>query len=411
MIMETTADHHTRRSFTTSSPSSAVGFTLLPSELIEKILLSLALPELVRVKSLNRSVSRIASDPAFLREFNALSSSATWLFLYKKRSWHRDAVLQGFTSGSSSWFRVEIRDPIRPGGGESLYFLTAAGNFFLFASNSRKEVISVDLAARTARTIPPSPLGPRGTSSWRRSGMKLVVSRSDRNQFRFMFGELVDSRPVLFLYSSETNTWRSVEAREARGGEWSDHIFLNVSNGPEENLVMAVRLSDGLDPQPVVVRPRFNAAEGGGQQPPSAVGFSWGNVTIDRVHVYGDGYTMVVRSKGGDGGVRVLESMELWGLDGDNRKWRYLSGVPVKIMEVIRKPYKAMVGCVEGRREIGRINGVLMCNFEGLWDVVWVEYDVGRKDWSLVPVPDCKMMGLNLAGIAVSSGLTMSESP
>ncbi|CAN0900304.1 hypothetical protein LINGRAHAP2_LOCUS20765 [Linum grandiflorum] len=415
--------HHSRRSSSSPSPSSAVGFALLPSELIETILLSLVLPELFRLKSLNKSVSRIISDRNFVRQFNSRSTSATWLFLYKKR-WHKDAILQGFTRRSDRvWFKIEIGDLLRlvicPG--ESLYFLTASGNVFLFASNTRKEVIAVNLVAKTATKLPPSPLGPRGTSSWRRSGMKLVSSGSDAH-FRFMFGELVDSRPFLFIYSSDSDTWQSLEALD--GGDYDydydhpvndddRHVFLNISNGPEENMLIAVRLGRWWD-QPVVLRPRYESNNRNGLVGHQAVGFSWGNMATDQVHVYGDGYTMVIRSKGGEGaGIRVLESMELWELDG-GRKWRYTSGAPMMIMEEIKKkPYRAMMGCLalEGSREGGKINGVLLCNFEGIWDVVWVCFDLGKREWRLVQVADCKMKGLNLAGIAFSSGLTLSSNP
>ncbi|EEF33022.1 uncharacterized protein LOC8276207 [Ricinus communis] len=390
-----------------NSSSNAIGFCLLPCELIQHILLNLALPEIIGLKSLNKSISDIISDQVFVREYNSKSRSTNWLFVYKKR-WHRDAVLHGFTDHSDRWFKLQIADLLKPiiCTGDSVYFLAASGNFFLFSCNSLKEVIAVNLACKTVKKIPPSPLGPRGTSSWRRSGMKLV-SRS--NSFRFLFAELVETRPVLFVYASETDTWRSMEGKEhvdklPRGSQRvGDYIYLNVVNGPYESVVMAIALES--PDEPLVVRLRFGGERDDGER--LTVGFSWGNVT-DRLYVYGDGYMLVIKSNGvGDAetGARVLNDIELWGLGSSGRRWEYNSRIPSEIMETIKKPYRVIMGCLEHRD--GVIRAALLSNFEGLWDIIWLCYNLQRCYWTWVPLPICKMKGLNMAGIAFSSGLTL----
>ncbi|XP_021592980.1 uncharacterized protein LOC110600427 [Manihot esculenta] len=386
---------------------NSVGFCLLPSELIHRILLNLAIPEILFIKSLNKSFSDLISDQIFVRYYNLRSRSTTWLFVFKKR-WHRDSVLHGFSDQSDRWFKLQIANLLKPliSPGESIYFLAASGDVFLFSFNSRKEVIAVNLSAKTVKKIPPSPLGPRGTSSWRRSGMKLV---SGSNSFRFLFAELVENRPVLFLYSSETDKWLSIEAREnierlPRGFQREgNYIFLNVVNGPYESVIMIAGL-ETFD-APIVVRPRFEGGREDGQQ--LTVGFSWGNV-IDRLHVYGDGHMLIIKSNGvGDAstGARMLNDIELWGLVTSGGQWERDSKVPSKIIEEIKKPYRVIMGCLERREEI--IRAVLLSNYEGLWDIIWLSYDIGRGYWNWIPVPNCNMKGLNMAGIAFSSGLSL----
>ncbi|KAJ4845704.1 hypothetical protein Tsubulata_042417 [Turnera subulata] len=393
--------------------AAAIGFCLLPSELIQNILLYLALPEIMHVKSLNKSIADIVSCRDFVREYNSQSSSRTWLFVYKKR-WHRDAILHGFTDQSNRWFSIQIASFFKllicPG--ENIYFLTASGNFFLFVCNTRREVIAVNFVTKTVKRIPSSPLGPRGTSSWRRSGMKLV---SGPDHFRFLFAELVDGHPVLFVYSSETDRWQSVEAREEgldvypRGNQVAaDHIFLNVVNGPHESMVIAVDL-DG-DDAPIILRPRFYHGQNGRQPQSTVVGFSLENI-FDRMYVYGDGQVLIIKSKGGhhddvDAGVRTVNGIELWGLGLDGRHWVYLSKVPCEIVDQIKKPYRVMRGCLQRRNGIIRV--CLLSNFEGSWDIIWLSYDIKRSHWTWVPLPEYKTTGLNMAGIAFSSGLTLS---
>ncbi|KAG5020041.1 hypothetical protein AAZX31_06G201800 [Glycine max] len=390
-----------------STTKNAIGLCLLPQELIQNIFLSLVLPEIIRLKLLNKSFSRIISDNTFVRQYNSLSTSTTWLFVYKKR-WLRDAALHSFTDRSSDrWFRIPISELLKPiqFHGEDLYFLAASNNVFLFASNTVREVVAVNLISVTVKKIPPSPLGPRGTSSWRRSGMKLVTDPTGSGHFRFMFAEFVDNRPVLFVYESRTDTWRSTEAEEnTNTNEFSfsfsprgaGHVFLNVVHGPMESVLVAT-MPDECD-KSVVLRPRFNVA---GANDDLTVGFSWGNV-MDMLHVYGDGYMMVVKSEGGNTrNVRVLKRVELWGLSLDGRKWEFVSAVP----GVIEKPYAAMMGCLEEKN--GVVRAALVSNCEGVWDMTWLSFDTKWNRWTWMPLPDCKMKGWNMAGISFSSGLTL----
>ncbi|XP_052200634.1 uncharacterized protein LOC127807012 [Diospyros lotus] len=347
-----------------SSMTSTVGFSLLPSELLHHIILDLALPDIVRLKFTNKFITSVISDQDFVREYNLRANSATWLFLYKKR-WHRDSALHGFTDSSDRWFRfsiAELLNSVVPPG-EDIYFLTSSGNHFLFALNTSQEVVCVNLMTKTVKRIPSSPLGPRGTSSWRRS-----------------------------------------RAREKAGdspsfdGGVADLIFLSVVNGRGGSVLI------GFGSQahnPVVLRPRFN---GGVEEDSPAVGFSWGNLA-DRLHVYGDGHVMMIRSCGGGGKARMLKSVELWALSPNGGSWEPISAVPNGLIEKIRKPYGVIMGCLE-RRE-GTIRAVLMSNYEASWDIIWLSYDTSRKHWTWVPLPDCKMKGSNMAGIGFSSGLIL----
>ncbi|KAJ6673720.1 GRAS FAMILY TRANSCRIPTION FACTOR FAMILY PROTEIN [Salix viminalis] len=381
--------------------ANTVGFCLLPSEIIQNILLHLALPEIICLKSVSRFVAGVISDQNFERAYNSQSRPSAWLFVYKKR-WNRDAILHGFNDRSGRWFNFRVDGLLKPVicPGDQIYFLTASSNVFLFVSNTRRELLALDLGTKAVRTIPPSPLGPRGTSSWRRSGMKLVATGS--GHFQFLFVDLVHSSPVLFVYSSKTDTWQSVEAREGlaemprvfqkEGG----HVLLDAINGPYESTVTAVGLECGAynNHAPIVLRPKFNPGHTDG---------------LDRLQVFGDGNMLVVKSHGVDNaGVRMVSDIELWGglrLNGSWQNWEVVSKVPRRIKEQIRKPYRAMRGCLE-RRE-GIIRAVLVSNYDGLWDIIWLSYDTGRSLWTWLPLPDCEMKGLNMAGIAFSSGLTL----
>ncbi|QHO60054.1 hypothetical protein HN51_014171 [Arachis hypogaea] len=386
-----------------SSTPNAIGLCLLPQELIQNIFLSLVLPEILPLKLLNKSFSRIISDHTFVRRCNSVSAATTWLFVYKKR-WLRDAVLHAFTHRSSHrWFRIRIAD-LHFHADNDLYFLAASANFFLFASNTVREVIAVNLVTLAVKRIPPSPLGPRGTSSWRRSGMKLVSHPDGSDHFRFLFAECVDNRPVLFVYNSETDTWKSTEGKESTGSSGivprgGGNIFLSVAHGPQESVLVACTAQCEA---PTVVRPRFDprGSDGG-----LSVGYSWGNV-IDRLHVYGDGYMMIVKSEGGERGKgRVLKGVELWGLSLDGRKWEFVSVVPSELMKVVEKPYGVMMGCLEEKN--GILRAALVSNSEGFWNMIWLSYDATCNHWTWIPVPDCKMKGWNMAGISFSSGLIL----
>ncbi|KAF5192619.1 Gras family transcription factor family protein [Thalictrum thalictroides] len=385
--------------------SNAVSFSLLPSELIEDIFLRLALPEIFRLKCVSKTLTSVIYGNDFRTEFNLRSSSDTWLFVYKKRS-PRDSVLYGFTYRSNRWFKIPIVEflfPIVPPG-EDLYFLTASGGFFLFASNNCRELIAVNLTLNTVKKIPPSPLGPRGTSSWRRSGLKLIAGPPDSDKFRFLFAELYENRPVLFEYSSETDTWKSYEAKEDEGNEprvsqLKEKVFLSVVHRRNDSILLAVETNDHHNNPPLVLRPRFNGEE----QERLAIGFSRGNAAISRLHVYGDSCMVIVRSEGER--VRVFSCIEVWGLCKDGRGWKFISKVPTGLVDKVRKPYGVMMGCLEERDGIVRV--VLVTNNEGVWDLIWLCYEMGSREWSWVPLPEFRMKGLNMAGITISSGLTL----
>ncbi|KAK9269359.1 hypothetical protein L1049_001130 [Liquidambar formosana] len=389
--------------------STAVGFCVLPSELIHNILLHLALPEIVRLKSVSKSIAAIISDHDFIRQCNLRSRFSNWIFVCKKR-WRRDSILQGFADGSDRWFKIPVADHLISAScpREDLYFLAASGNFFLFASNTSQEVISVNFMTKTVKKIPPTPLVPRGMSSWRRSGMKLVSGSTSSDRFRFMFVELHENHPVLYEYDSQTDNWRSMEAQENTENLPSVHkrgehlIFLHAMNGHNESTIIAVGSNSGDDaPPPVVSRPRF---DGEGNEEHQLV--SWDSM-FDRFRVYGDGNMMIVRSMG-DQNPRVwtLSGIEVWGMSLNGRCWEYMTRVPSELIEQIKKPYGVMKGCLEEREGIIRV--VLMSNYEGLWDIIWLCYEKRKCQWSWVPVPDCNMKGQNMAGIAFSSGLALS---
>ncbi|XWS70642.1 hypothetical protein CRYUN_Cryun03dG0064200 [Craigia yunnanensis] len=218
-------------------------------------------------------------------------------------------------------------------------------------------------------------IGSTRTSSWRRSGMKLVPESSGSGHFRFLFVELVENYPVLFEYNSETDRWQSIEAREIYGNfPGSDCMFLNALNGPYERLVVAV----GSEyKSPAIQRPSL---ENGEQQSSST--FSWVNIN-NRSQVYGDGHMMILRSRGVDNmdrRVKMLSSIEMWGISLNSGNWEYISNVPSDIMKQIGKPYGVIIGCLEAR--YGIIRAVLMSNFEGLWDIIWLTYDKERSLWA-----------------------------
>lgn len=365
--------------------SSAVGsLHLLPSELLHSILLRLPLPDLLRLRSLSRLLLSSISAPEFRRTYQ---STSPWLFLFQKRP-PRSSLLRGFDPRSARWFTFPslsalIAAPALPPG-DDLYLLAAAPPaIFLLASNGLRQLIAVDLISNTVKKIPHSPLGPRGTSSWRRSGLKLVVSQGQGPgpSFQFLFAELLENRPVLFDYQSTTDTWRSIQveggvSRPPRGG-----VRLSVAQSGHESVVLC---TDG----PVVCRPRFRRA---------------GHLDTDyRLHVYGDGYMAVVRSAGSGARTKVVREVEVWGLSSDGREWELVGGVGAESMgSGVGRPYGVMMGCLEEREGVIRL--VLVSNCRGIWGLMWLNYDRSKGEWEWVPVPDCGTEGLNMAGIAISS--------
>ncbi|XP_062216370.1 uncharacterized protein LOC133916630 [Phragmites australis] len=386
--------------------SAALGpLLLLPSELLHEILLRLAVPELLRVRSVARPLSHLITSPDFRRLYHLSSASsgpgpaAAWLLLFKKLP-PRDAAIRGFHGPSGRWFRIPVSAILAPAvpPGEDLYFLAASGSSFLFAANGRRELVVVDLTSRAARRLPPSPLGPRGTSSWRRFGLKLVADPPGSNRFRFMFAELVNNTPFLFEYRSETDTWQQSEAVLAEGAApvpaAPDGTYLCAAHaGPDCVMVYS---GPGAEDRPVFFRPRF---------PPHNP-----NNAGDRLHVYGDGSAAVVRSAVIDdppsrNRVKVVTAVDLYGFRASSvvgGDWELVASVPAELIDGFRKPYAVMTGLLAEREGVVRL--VLISNCRGAWDLVWLSYDRERGEWQWVPVPDWgTSKGLNMAGIAVSS--------
>ncbi|XP_047060229.1 uncharacterized protein LOC124666941 [Lolium rigidum] len=390
------SDHHLAGEHHPSPASTALGtLLLLPSELLHEILIRLALPELLRVRSVARPLSHLISSADFRRFYHLSSASsgpapaAAWLLIFKKLP-PRGAALRGFHGPSGRWFRIPVSDIISPAvpPGEDLYFLAASGSSFLFAANGRRELVVVDLSSQSARRLPPSPLGPRGTSSWRRFGLKLVADPPGSNRFRFMFAELVNNTPFLFEYQSDTDTWRSSEAALVAGPSapaGPDGTYLCAAHaGPDCVMVYS---GPGAD-RPVFFRPRFPHNLGGHG---------------DRLHVYGDGSAVVVRSTAVEARTKVVAGVELYGFGPEvGGDWQLVSTVPAELVEGFRKPYAVMTGLLAEREGVIRL--ILISNCRGAWDLVWLSYDPASAEWRWVPVPDWGgVKGLNMAGIAVSS--------
>lgn len=237
--------------------------------------------------------------------------------------------------------------------------------------------------------------------------MKLIGTNGSTH-FMFLFVESVQNHPILFTYSSETDTWQIREAEENNvTSDEGDYIFLNLMNGTRDNVVIVVGLRTLT---PVILRTRFNGSGTHPQEDPNpTVGFSWGNL-VDRLHVYGDGYMMIIRSNndifnGVDRGTRVLGSIELWRLSRIGARWELASEVPAGLIGKFRRPYGVLMGCLESRA--GILRAALVSNLEGSWDIIWLSYDQLSNKWNYILVPDCRMKGSNMAGIAFSNGLTL----
>ncbi|RWR73245.1 F-box domain-containing protein [Cinnamomum micranthum f. kanehirae] len=181
---------------------------------------------------------------------------------------------------------------------------------------------------------------------------------------------MYENRPVLFAYCSETDTWRSAVAAEddvgvTRSGE-NNIIFLSVIHRRRESVIISAAGPESE--RPIVFRPRFDGGVEG-----LAVGLIAGDAA-DRLHVYGDGKMAVVRSDGEVGSMRVrafvIICIELWGVSLDGNGWDFICRVPKKLIERIKKPYGVMMGCLEERDGVVRV--VLLSNYEGLWDLIWL---------------------------------------
>ncbi|CAA6671724.1 unnamed protein product [Spirodela intermedia] len=338
--------------------ATTVGLCLLPSELLHEIFSRLALPDLLRL----RAASKVLAG-----EFRGacVGLGGTWLFLFKKRP-PRDAVLRGFNDRAGRWFRFRVATILRaaaPPGDDDLYFLAADGDFFLFASNERRELIAANLRTGAARRLPASPLGPRGTSSWRRPGLKLLAGPSGTEHFRFLFAEVTQQGPVLFEYSSEAGAWRSSPAEQTAAPPPPGAALLNAA--PEIVRWSSARAARGE---------RCSSARG---SPRPATGCA-----------------------------STATGTSPWSALGDELRrgrWEMVAGAPPELIEMAGRPYCVMTGCLEEAG--GVVTLVLMSNYKGMWDLTWVTFDKKMGRWGSVPVPDYGAKGLNMAGIAITSSL------
>nr|GEV22767.1 hypothetical protein [Tanacetum cinerariifolium] len=120
---------------------------------------------------------------------------------------------------------------------------------------------------------------------------------------------------------------------------------------------------------------------------------------------------LIVRSgseseDGASRGIRVVKGVDLWGLSPNGRQWTLVSNVPIWLIDEIKKPYGVMMGCLEKKE--GTIRAILMSYFEGVWDIIWLSFDIEKSKWALVPLLEFKMEGSNMAGVTFSSGLTIT---
>ncbi|KAL9684204.1 hypothetical protein QQ045_021638 [Rhodiola kirilowii] len=396
------------------SETKAVGFLLLPTDLIHSICLRLALPEIPRLRSVSKSFKTLTSDPSFLHHYNFKSSKVPWLFIYTKR-WGQDAVLKGITTGSDQWFNFSIKEFLAPivHRSDDLYFLTACGNVFLFAINTSKEIVSVNLMTKLVEKIPPSPLGPRDTSSWRRSGMKMIPGSGGggADHFRFFFLEYVENQMFLYDYDSLTRKWRSTFVNEHVARDFTlctddtsrnGYIFLTVLNNQGENLTLATGSSDKNYTPLIIVSPSFV------HRSRPSVDVEDSSMVVDQmIRIYSDGTMLEGKSSNliENETTMITVSVELWGcLSSNGAHWEMISALPKKLL--MKRPYGVMRGCLE--RKNGVVRAALMSNYDGFWDIIWLSYEMEKREWTCTLLPDCKMKGGNMGGIAFSSGLTLS---
>ncbi|KAK3028070.1 hypothetical protein RJ639_039361 [Escallonia herrerae] len=125
--------------------------------------------------------------------------------------------------------------------------------------------------------------------------------------------------------------------------------------------------------------------------------------------VIGDGKMVIVRSDGVDdknNRVRMLKGVELWGLTANDKHWQFISETSREIVAEIKKPYAMIKGCLEERNGTFRV--ALMSNFQGVWDIIWLSYDIGSRNWSNIVLPNCQIDGSSMVGVSFSSGLVLS---
>ncbi|KAF3791875.1 hypothetical protein EJ110_NYTH11848 [Nymphaea thermarum] len=362
------------------------GFSVLPSELIENIILRLPLPEIICLSSACKGLNSMISSVEFQRKYNKLSSD-NWIFVFKKQPFKKSTIF-GFSSACNRWFRFPIAQLLEPvvSPGEDIYLLAASAGFFLFSLNNCQELVVTNPVSKSTQKIPTNPLGRRGTSSWRRPSMKLIGNRTS-GSFKFMFIEDLGQGPVLYLYRSATNMWSITEAQEMTRQVKENMVFLTAAH------IVGVSLETNV--AACIYRP---SSEEGSQG--LSIGLLGAYMT-GPLHIYGDGRLVVVRSESIDGRSRAIKEIEIWGLNLDGRKWKLFGRTPHSLLESVRKPFEVLTGRLEDREGVVRV--ILVSYFEGRWNMLWISYDSLKMDWHMAELPEFGMKGINIAGVAISS--------
>ncbi|KAK2967761.1 hypothetical protein RJ640_029657 [Escallonia rubra] len=383
--------------------TNCVGFCLLPSELMEYIFIRLASPDICQLRCVSKPIASILREREFVLNHNDQHRSSTWLFFYNKPADREDAALHGFSDRSNRWFKILVHDLLKSvvPSGEYLYFLTASGSNFLFALNTRKEVVLVNPMTRTVRKIICPPQGPHGIFFGPDTSIKLLFGPPGADQFCVLFAQFINGCTILFEYNSNTNKWRTItlERRVRDLSLVGDYVFLSVFDR-FRRCANIICVSQRGHPEAVSIWPTLACADS-----------SW-EIRGDGLHSYrviGDGKMVIVRSDGVDDKnkrIRMLKGVELWGITANGKHWEFISETSREIVAEMKKPYGVIEGCLEERN--GTIRVALMFNFQGVWDIIWLSYDLGRRNWTRVVLPDCQMKGSSMVGISFSSGLILS---
>ncbi|ERM97091.1 uncharacterized protein LOC18425041 [Amborella trichopoda] len=355
----------------------------IPGEILQSILLRLPFSDLL----ITRSTCKCLAGEISGQEFRSLydkTSQENWLYLYKKKPLKTSSIL-AYSDMCRRWFKIPIAGIFASAinSGEDLYLLAASKGFVLFALNRGGELVAGNLVSGAVKKIPAGPLGPRRTCTWRRYGLTMVAGTSS---FEFLFAESIGGQPVVFVYNSETESWRVIIAKPFGNFSARKREILSASHvGEHSTLVSIDRESDMAS----ILRPKFE-----------------GKIfSVYETHVFGDGWMMVVKSEGFGTCGRVMTHVEIWGLGLGGERWELRGQAPREMLERESRVYDVMMGCLEERESV--IRAVLVSNLKGKWDMVWVCFDMMREKWEFNFLPQCDMEGGNIAGIAISSSLPL----
>ncbi|KAK3031138.1 hypothetical protein RJ639_035136 [Escallonia herrerae] len=375
--------------------TNCVGFCLLPSELMEYIFIRLASPDICRLRCVSKPIASILREREFVRNYNDQHRSSTWLFFYNKPADHDDAALHGFTDRSNRWFKILVHDLLKSvvDSGEYLYFLTASGSNFLFALNTRNEFVLVNPMTRTVRKI----VCPSKIFSGPDTSIKLLIGPPGSDRFCIIRNQIY-GRKSFMVYDSNADLWQTRRLNERVDLSLvSGCVLLSVVDwfSKRTNIVC---VSQRDHPEAVSIWPELAYADSSWER----------HYPLHGYRVIGDGKMAVVRSDGIDvknHRVRMLKGVELWGLTANGKRWEFISETSREIVARIKQPYGMMKGCLEERN--GTIRVALMFNFQGVWDIIRLNYDIGRKNWTRVVLPSCQMKGSSMVGISFSNDLVL----